>query len=380
MMQKITLPYIEDYLELITGYATNSILKPLTLSLARYDVQILNSLAAQTIRGVALTDRQALLAHKLVVKYKRQLATHGIDTGFHDEDAKFRMSTRAVDRSRTISYSHLQSCIVIRFPYDDALINIMREGTKNVPGELKFDHTLRAWVAEMTEARIIWIQLLVDNYQFEIDDIVSEYAAEIRNFQKQHFNIELTVGNKSLEISNAADSLMSYINENLNGFDFDNLLKLVDYSNVLEYTVDPGINQALANQYSETVHKLLTNNTSHIPLTTPDCLEDIFQYAEITNRWPVYVYENNQTAGKDTLAQLKNYFKEDEILSVGPRQKTMDPTGYRCVYITNWQPSWPNRIPLLITLTAMMAGPRKQQIIQRSEKVVYCTGVVYNPS
>jgi len=380
-MQKITLPYIEDYLEIMTGYATTSSAPPLVLSLARYDIQILNSMASQTIRGVALTDRQALLAHKLVVKYKRQLATHGIDTGFHDDDAKFRMPTRTMDRSRTISYSHTRAGIVIRFPYDDALINIIRESTKTIPGELKFDHTIRAWVAAVTEPRIIWLQDLIANHQFEVDDTISQYMEKVLECQQQTFKIELSIGTAALEISNAADSLVNYINEKVKGFDFDNILNLVDYSSVLEYTVDPSISHALVKQYPDTVYRLLTNNTAHIPLTTPNCLEEIFQYAELTNRWPVYVYENTQDlTSNNTLLHLQQYFKQDEILSVGNRQRKMDPTGYRCIYITNWQPSWTNRIPLLITLTAMMAGPRKQQIIQCSEKVVYCTGVVYNPS
>ena len=79
----LTYPYVEDYLEYLAGYEvgmTALIMPNMTkISLARYDIQIVNSMANSTMFGTALTDRQAELAVKLILKYRRQFAKLGID-------------------------------------------------------------------------------------------------------------------------------------------------------------------------------------------------------------------------------------------------------------------------------------------------------------
>jgi hypothetical protein len=123
-MQKKTLPYIEDYLEVLAGYVTVNG-KALQFSLARYDVQIIQSMSQQTTSGIAFTDRQAILAHKLVVKYKRQFANNAIDIGFHEENGHYRQPVRMVDRTRSIRIEN--GVIHIRFPYESAMIDDLRE-------------------------------------------------------------------------------------------------------------------------------------------------------------------------------------------------------------------------------------------------------------
>jgi hypothetical protein len=78
---------VEDYIEVINGDrdATTGRLyglfdsRPPIINLARYDVQILDSMSQATQSGRSLTDKQADLAVKIVLKYRKQLERQDID-------------------------------------------------------------------------------------------------------------------------------------------------------------------------------------------------------------------------------------------------------------------------------------------------------------
>lgn len=379
-MQTKSLPYIEDYLELIADVAGFPYGKPntITVTLARYDVQIVHSMAAQTSQGIPLTDRQALLAHKLVVKYRRQLASNGLDLGVHEDNAVFRLPVRFIDRSRDIKLK--DNLIYIRFPYDDALVNELKQSAKDTPGGLRFDVATKMWVATVTEPRLIWLQHLVGKYNFEPDDQIVELIEQVTQAQQLEFKIELIAGENGLEITNAESSLIDYINENLNGFGLDNLVRLIDNSSILGYTVSAELEQYAEFKFGSSVQNLLLNKAAHLPLSKPNALEDIVEYADVSHRWPVFVFENTSSVVSEQVEQeLLRVFKPEEILYVKPGQRKMpDVAGYRCVYLHHWSSSWDLKIPLLVTMTALMVGVKKIQIVQRSEKVVFGTEVVYN--
>lgn len=373
-MQKKTLPYIEDYLEVLAGFVTVNG-KALQFSLARYDIQIIQSMSHQTTSGIAFTDRQAILAHKLVVKYKRQFANHAIDIGFHEDNGHFRLPVRMVDRTRSIRIEN--GLIHIRFPYDGAMIDDLRESGKLLHGNLKFDKDSRSWVAAITEPRLLWLQDLVTKYQFELDDSALGLLNQVQHARNQPYQIELRTTNDQFEIVNAEQSLKDYITDSLGGFGLDNATALIDNSSLLGYTVDQTIQQQIVEKYSHNQSVLLKNREAHIPLRDGAVLGDIVAYAEQTQRWPVYVFETVDVVETQIKSFLSKHFTQDQILIVSPKQRKLDTTGYKCIYLNNWHTSWSDRIPLLVTMNALMVGPKKQHLIQQAEKVVYCTENVY---
>ena len=78
-----TFDYVEDYLEVITGYrdlVTGKVtqswswtMNPI-INLARYDVKVLESMTVSVAQSQPLTERQAELLCKIILKYERQLA------------------------------------------------------------------------------------------------------------------------------------------------------------------------------------------------------------------------------------------------------------------------------------------------------------------
>jgi len=375
-MQKTSLPYVEDYIEAMAGFKP-VLNRPLVVNLARYDIQIIQSMAEQTARGVAFTDRQAVLAHKIVTKYKKQLANLGVELGPHEDNAVFRLPTRSIDRSKTIKFH--DGKIYIRFPYNEKLIEDIKESAKLVPGEFKFDRDARAWTATVTEPRVLWLQSLVSKHEFELDPVLTELATCIAEAQAVPYVIELIKTDTGFTITNAESSLLDYVDANIGGFSADNLLRLVDNSSTLGYTVSPAIAKELAELYNTRVQELLTNQLVHAPLSLDDSLTDILEYSNITKRWPIYVYENPMS-GSRALQQLEQIFNKDElvIIEADRKSKKIKIDNALCVYLTHWNPNWVSSIPLLITMSALMVGPKKMQLIQCSEKVVYCTEFVYN--
>lgn len=372
-MQKKTLPYIEDYIEILAGYVGIRG-KNMTFSLARYDIQIVASLADQTNRGVGYTDKQALLAHKLVVKYKRQFAKYDIDIGFHEDNGHFRIPVRSVDRSKSIKLVNGQ--VQIRFPYDTKMIDEIKDGGKNIPGSMRFDKDLRAWILSITEPRLKWLETLADKYQFEIDESLQQLVKIVKLEEEKSYQIVLDRVNGQLQISNAEQSLIDHIEDSLGGFEDNNLLNLVDQSSILGYTVSDSVLDKLKQSDNINQSMLLKKREIHIPLDEGKGLGDIIEYAKYTNRWPIYVLESvDVTAGK-IIHFLREHFSEDELLEVGTKQRKLDIGDKKCIYLNNWQTSWSQRIPLLVTMTSLMIGPKKQHIIQQSDKVVYCTDIL----
>jgi hypothetical protein len=142
MMKNYT--YVEDYIEIINGDRDPTTGKlhglfhntPPIISLARYDVQIVNSMSDATSSNRPLTDRQAELACKIVLKYRKQLEKLAIDVS-PVENPEFRLGVRTIDRRRILSIEN--NNIVLQFPYDIKLIDDIRELAKLSEGRWAFD-------------------------------------------------------------------------------------------------------------------------------------------------------------------------------------------------------------------------------------------------
>lgn len=372
-MQKKVLPYIEDYIEVLGGYLGIKG-KDMTYSLARYDVQIVHSLAEQTNKGIGYTDRQALLAHKLVVKYKKQFAKHHLDIGFHEDNGHFRLPVRFVDRGKTIRLN--DGIIEVRFPYSTEMIDYLRETGKNIPGHIHFDKDKKAWLCTITEPRLLWLEQLANKYNFDISVELENYINQVKDCKTTPYQIVLVKNESGYSIENASDSLTNYVVENLGGFGDENVLRLIDNSSILGYQVSDEIRNVVKQEFNFNQQTLLGEREIHLPITNNSALSDIVEYAGITNRWPIYVFENNDVSDVRIKPILSKHFSPDDVLYVSGKPKELDVSNKKCVYINNWNQAWKNKIPLLVTMTSMMIGPKKQFMLQNSDKVVYCTDIL----
>ena len=95
----------------------------------------------------------------------------------------------------------------------------------------------------------------------------------------------------------------------------------------------------------------------------------IFDYAEITNRYPICIY--NPTLFDIDLSR----FEEDDIVRFDRNGKTKtseyDPYHVKVVYAQKIPATWDFPVPLLVTTFEMMFGGRKMDWTRRAEKIIY---------
>lgn len=377
-----TYPYVEDYIEIINGDRNPATGKlyglfndtPPIVNLARYDVQIVNSMSDATSNNRPLTDRQAALACKIVLKYRKQLEKLSIDVS-PVETPQFRLGIRTIDRRRILSIEN--NNIVLQFPYDVKLIDDIRELAKLSEGRWAFDGDTKTWKIGLTETNVIAANGFAQNHQFEICKEFNVLIDAVSTCEGTDYAIKLTNTTDGLIITNAANGLTEYIN-NWCGFNYDNINQLVDAAPILGYTVDQEIEQEMVSRYSPRIYNLMTAQESKFnPTVHDDVAKDIVDYANITNRFPIYVYEPN-LSGHLLNGFVNANFESDEIYRATELKKEPITVGKKVIYFHKFSASWTQPIPLLISGQGMMHGGDKSILLQRAEKVVYFAAEVYN--
>lgn len=377
-----TFPYVEDYLEVINGdrdpisgkpYGLFSDTPPI-ISLARYDVQIINSMSTSTLEGKALTDKQAELALKIIFKYKKQLEKLAIDIG-PISNPQFRLGVRQIDRRRMLYIDNDK--IVLKFPYDTKLIDNIRDLAKISQGRWNFCAEPKIWQLSITETNVIAAHGFATNHQFEISESFKAYLDTVLECEKIPHEIKLTKIDNQLTITNAAPSLIEAIN-NWCGFDSSNIDLLVDAAPVYGYTVDKDIEDNIISNYSPRIYNLMTAIESKFsPTVQYELVDDIVKYAKITGRYPIYVYEPDLS---DRLLDnfVRQNFEDDEIYRVRDLKKVSPAIHKKVIYFNKYTAQWDQPIPLLISGQGMMHGGEKSMLLQRAEKIVYFATEVYN--
>jgi hypothetical protein len=364
----ISYNHIEDYLELLGGHTPGTLVivnppEPPIINLARYDITIVESMSAHTYWGGALTDRQADLAVRLVLKYRKQFARFGIDVT-PAEIPQFRKPVRVVNRSKQIWLDDER--IGVRFPYDLPMIKAIQEERNISQGSMKYNQEEKVWYLAITESNVNWAVTWGEINQFEIDPLVQNLFNLIMECEASTYEIKLVRTDTGYEITNAADSLIEYINTKLGGFGPDNALALIDNSGVLGYTYDDNlVRPTLLDIFG-------SKRDIHLPMTE-DALSFLFSYAELTNRYPICIYDPTMSSVNIDLSR----FAEDEIVrfNYSGKTKTCDYNiNYVKVVYANKIPStWNYSIPLLVSTVEMMYGGKRMEWINQAEKIAYCT-------
>lgn len=378
--------YVEDYIQVIAGAVD-----PVTLntkmtifweftpaiSLARYDVDVMRSMNDQIVNNTGLTERQAQLAVKIILKYRRQLANIGVDVT-PIERPQFRLTIRKFDYSESLYISN--DCLVLKFPYKQARIDQLREFGKTSHGACHFDREDKVWKIELSEYNVNWVYSWAKAENFNISNDVATMFDDIVACESQNYAIELQVVGDNVVITNATDSLVNYITAHLGGLSIENLLKLVDYSPILGYTVDSSVLQALEIEYSEKFIQLATQRNIKIDpdtVITGSDVADVIKYAEAVGRLPVYIYEPDLS--NKLLNRAIECVGADYTHQVGNKMQVVVDNTVKVVHTVK-PIELATGVPLLISSAGLVFGGAKQVMIQKAEKVVFCAKDVYNKS
>jgi hypothetical protein len=377
-----TFTYVEDYLEVINGdrdpatgkiYGLFDSTQPI-VSLARYDVSVLASMSSATQSGRALTDRQADLAVKIIQKYRKQLEKLDINIAPID-NPKYRLGIRTIDRRKLLYIKN--DHIVLQFPYETKLIDDLRDLAKLSQGSWRFASEPKAWHLAITETNVTAANGFATNHEFEISNEFKTYVQEIVQCEQTPYEIKLVETEIGLTIQNAPNGLTEAVN-NYCGFDSSNIDTLVDNSAIYGYTVDKNIVQTIATKHSPRVCNLMTAQESKFTPDSDDTIyRDLVKYAEVTGRYPIYVYEPDLT-GRLYKNFVSQYFDPDDVYQIKHLKPETVTVHKKVIYFHKYMAAWDQPVPLLVSGQGMMHGGEKTLLLQRAEKVVYFATEVYN--
>ena len=375
---------VEEYLEVLAGFRDPATGKnnpnwffsfdPI-INLARYDVSVLTSMTDQVTQNQALTERQGELLCKILLKYTRQFVAKGIDVK-PIELPVWRTPLRKMDYSQRLLIDN--DAIVVRFPYNQELIDSIKDFAKNSQGSSKWDRDHKHWRVALTEYNLSWLYTWAQANNFEIDHTVKDLMQIVLVAEQTPYAIELYVDNDRLNITNAETSLINHINQSVGGFGLDNVARLIDMSAVLGYTVNADLAQAVISEFGPRFYKLASSREVKInpdTLMSSDDFESIIEYAETSGRTPVVIYEPDLTGR--LLEKLQAIRSIEDILVCSNNQTCEINGSHKFVYIQRPVRAT-ERIPLIISSAGMVFGGDKQRMIQRAEKVVYVAADVYN--
>lgn len=368
-----TYDHVEDYLEVLagkrdlagkvsSGYLFGAF-SPI-ISLARYDTSFLDDLTSSTLAGTAMTDKQAQLAVKIILKYQRQLSAKGIDVA-PCFNPRYRKNLRYIDRSKKI-WSDGKT-IFMRFPYDSNMITQLRELLKQRQGKAEFNKEDKVWEIAVSEYNVNFTVSWAKTHDFEIDPDLEQYMQDIISAEQDNFAIELRRASSGLELVNAPASVLEYLDSQGLDLDEENLHQLVDLSSVLGYKVHADLVTELDNAVGPDLVVFMLRREYEMA-GQKDQFGRLFRYAQLVNRLPMIIYDPGMSA--DLAASVMELGEHQVTMLTNQRISNLAELTTPVLY-THKPINSNDTIPLLISVAGMLAGVEKQMMQQNSEKIVY---------
>ena len=162
---------LEDCLEHLTGLRES----PVKFTIEQTDFTIMNSIARQCFKGMALTDRQSALMQEKLLPYREQFMN--LDWDFDYAVTQLRQPLRSIDRSKYIKCQ--DNTIVIRFPFNKTDICYIHEFAGTAEG---YHHQKGTHVHsfDYTERNVLNLLNRFSVKEFVIDDELLEMYNKIK--------------------------------------------------------------------------------------------------------------------------------------------------------------------------------------------------------
>lgn len=208
--------YIED---LITKVALSGMFTFNDLRMSGFantkDFEILMSMSDQIELGNALTEKQAVLALRILHNHQNSInqSVPEITTALDNPKWKFPFRSLSMVRKISIEPHPPKSgfsgseCIFVRFPFSNDIVDQLRKRNPTVHDLHKghWDNDAKSWIFNLTEKNIAFLGDLLIPMDFQIDEQFAEYYIEVCDIRK---NVEahiplLVLDDNNLVIKNA---------------------------------------------------------------------------------------------------------------------------------------------------------------------------------
>jgi hypothetical protein len=222
---------VEDCIEVLAGLQEQNG----EFNIERSDYNLVNSLARQTFRGTAYTDRQYELAKQKVLFYKEQFESNGYNVDVALEE--LRMPLRQVDRSRWVKLvdhkgpnkvyeSDTAPFIAVRFIFQKKLISNI-DAIKRSLGEGDYDKENKIHYFPFSERTVFEIlSNFNETNNFEVQEELKEYYEKLQDMKNNKQNY--LAGIYGLKLKNLHEKSLNYAISSIGEPDIDNLCHYYD--------------------------------------------------------------------------------------------------------------------------------------------------------
>ena len=332
---------------------------------ARYDTAAISGIAKQISQKMALTDKQQVLAVKLVTKYRRQWKKAGYDVSNIDLNTPTQMPLRIdVDRAHTVSVE--DGWICLKFPYKPRLIGLVAGYANKSRGKVTYDEKTKIWKLAATAGNLKWVDVFVKDHKFAITDSYKDLVKRMEEGYNYE-DIQLDLVDGELVLRDAPATMLEWINTHIGEIDMSNFIQLASASNILSFTLSNNVVDYVYQNYRDIADIILMRRSfvSSDHNTMSDLLKKVKQL-EYKN---VVLYIPDQTLFRESTAAIKSNLPEYSIVAPSSKDATYNFNSTKTVYITNR----PIAVPadLIISTVGFMAGPSRRNWFNTATKNIY---------
>lgn len=285
---------LEDCLEYLAGLRQS----PVEFTIDKPDHTIMTSIARQTFRGLALTDRQSALMYEKLQSYRDQFVN--LDWDFDYAVNQLRQPIRHIDRSKYIKI--VDNDIEVRFPFRKTEIMLVQEVAAQAGTGYHHEKGSHKHSFALTESNIL---RLIDNFinkEFEIDEELINIHKKIKAIHSAPQDYLSGISN--MELVNVHPRLTPIIKDELGEPTTETMLQFVDRRfrygfNHIELPTDQS---TLVNQIVSRKDKQFHSRPS------AHSLHNILDALWKLNRFPLLVVLDNEP--EDQLHELANHFRD----------------------------------------------------------------------
>ena len=226
---------VEDLIEILAGLHNTD-----TIDIEKVDKTIIYSIARQTYRGKALTDRQLDVMIEKLNQYKSQF-TFIEDNQWHTAIKQLRMPLREIDRRKYVkictdtipikskTYEEDWQWIEIRFPFNKNLIvDLQDKLASKHPNAYFHERGSHQHFFKLTERTVYDIVTLFKNKEFDIDQEILEGYESIEQLINR--SEDFVPGIYNTELKNLPSNAVEYLQKDIGLVTEENLVLYKDRS------------------------------------------------------------------------------------------------------------------------------------------------------
>jgi hypothetical protein len=301
---------IEDLLEILAGLQGQS-----KLQIDPNDATIMHSVARQTFKGTALTDRQYNLMKEKLANYKLQFTA--LDYDFDRSVDSLRQPLRHIDRSKYVkivstaevygatkvyeSYKQNWKWIEVRFPFAKKLITKIHS-MANVRDYYHEKGSHRHFFKLNEKNTLNVIEAFKDS-EFQIDEELLEFYDKIKLIQSCEDSYIPSIVNN--ELKNLNPRAVELAQDEIGLLDKETLIKYIDRRN--RYGIVNFEQPVLAGRLSEKI--ALRTKSDMLFKPSEYRLDEVLSAVEELDRYPILVILDENHADEQ-LYKIYNFYKD----------------------------------------------------------------------